>query len=61
MGFFDTEKGVEQYVKMAEGYDGAVGTDYLNTFQLEVVPIPAAVWLFGSALFGLGWMRRKQS
>ena len=23
-----------------------------------VVPIPAAVWLFGSALFGLGWFRR---
>jgi hypothetical protein len=24
------------------------------------VPVPAAVWLFGSALAGLGWMRRKQ-
>ena len=24
-----------------------------------VVPIPAAVWLFGSALGALGWMRRK--
>lgn len=24
-----------------------------------VVPIPAAVWLFGSALAGLGWLRRK--
>ncbi|MDH3339899.1 MAG: class I SAM-dependent methyltransferase [Nitrosopumilus sp.] len=23
MGFFDTEQGVEQYIKMAEGYDGA--------------------------------------
>jgi hypothetical protein len=27
--------------------------------QSSVVPIPAAVWLFGSALAGLGWMRRK--
>jgi hypothetical protein len=26
-----------------------------------VVPIPASVWLFGSALAGLGWMRRKQT
>jgi hypothetical protein len=26
----------------------------------QVVPIPASVWLFGSALGGLGWMRRKQ-
>jgi len=24
-----------------------------------LVPVPAAVWLFGSALAGLGWMRRK--
>jgi hypothetical protein len=24
-----------------------------------VVPIPAAVWLFGSALAGLGWFRRR--
>jgi hypothetical protein len=23
MGFFDTEKGVEQYIKMAEGYGDA--------------------------------------
>lgn len=27
--------------------------------EITVVPIPAAVWLFGSALAGLGWMRRK--
>ncbi|MEQ1802477.1 MAG: VPLPA-CTERM sorting domain-containing protein [Gammaproteobacteria bacterium] len=24
-----------------------------------VVPVPAAVWLFGSALGAMGWMRRK--
>lgn len=28
---------------------------------LTAVPLPAAVWLFGSALAGLGWIRRKQS
>lgn len=27
---------------------------------ISAVPVPAAVWLFGSALAGLGWMRRKQ-
>lgn len=27
----------------------------------NVVPIPAAVWLFGSALAALGWVRRKQA
>ena len=32
-----------------------------NYFVATAVPIPAAVWLFGSALAGLGWMRRKQT
>jgi hypothetical protein len=32
-----------------------------NVVVDNVVPIPAAVWLFGSALAGLGWMRRKQT
>jgi hypothetical protein len=27
--------------------------------DIGVVPIPAAVWLFGSALGVMGWMRRK--
>jgi hypothetical protein len=35
--------------------------DLSLTFDAVVVPIPAAVWLFGSALVGLGWMRRKQT
>jgi hypothetical protein len=30
-----------------------------DSITLNIVPIPAAVWLFGSALAGLGWMRRK--
>jgi len=33
----------------------------LDSIKASVVPIPAAVWLFGSALAGLGWIRRKQS
>ncbi len=32
---------------------------FTHTFT-QVVPIPAAVWLFGSALAGLGWFRRKR-
>ena len=27
--------------------------------RVTAVPVPAAVWLFGSALAGLGWMRRQ--
>jgi hypothetical protein len=31
------------------------------TSATSTVPVPAAVWLFGSALAGLGWLRRKQT
>jgi len=30
-----------------------------NVSSFTIVPVPAAVWLFGSALGLLGWMRRK--
>jgi hypothetical protein len=33
----------------------------IDNIAYTVVPIPAAVWLFGSALAGLGWLRRKQT
>jgi hypothetical protein len=33
---------------------------YANV-NINEVPIPAAVWLFGSALGGLGWMRRRKT
>lgn len=39
---------------------GAPSASSFNTFTLQqVVPVPAAVWLFGSALGLLGWMRRR--
>lgn len=34
---------------------------YLDNIQVNVVPIPPAIWLFGSALAGLGWLKRKQA
>jgi hypothetical protein len=33
----------------------------IDNLTATVVPIPAAVWLFGSALAGLGWMRQRQT
>ena len=33
---------------------------YPTTATITGVPVPAAAWLFGSALAGLGWLRRKQ-
>ncbi len=35
--------------------------DISCSFSRTVVPVPAAVWLFGSGLGILGWIRRKQS
>ncbi len=37
----------------------AVGAPGGEAMTFQVVPIPAAVWLFGSALGLLGWSRRK--
>ena len=37
------------------------GSQYvMDDFSYSVVPIPAAFWMFGSALGGLGWMRRRK-
>lgn len=33
----------------------------VQSLNVTYVPVPAAAWLFGSALMGLGWLRRKQS
>lgn len=35
MGFFDTEKGVEEYLKIAEGFDGAELIKILEKFLPE--------------------------
>ena len=37
------------------------GVILLDNIVVSAVPVPAAVWLFGSALVGLGWLRRKQT
>lgn len=35
------------------------GDDRTAEYTISAVPVPAAVWLFASALGGLGWFRRR--
>jgi hypothetical protein len=42
-------------------YSRSVSSFVSGSLSGTVVPIPAAVWLFVSALAGLGWIRRRQS
>jgi hypothetical protein len=39
---------------------GASGGSYSGVLNLTAVPVPAAVWLFGSALGGLGLLKRRR-
>jgi len=40
---------------------GSIGGSYIGTVGATEVPIPAAAWLFGSALLGLGAVRRRKN
>lgn len=40
---------------------GTASFDMSYTLTITVVPVPAAAWLFGSALGLLGWIRRKKT
>ena len=41
--------------------DSSIYALAVRSGDVAAVPVPAAVWLFGSALAGLGWMRRRKT
>jgi hypothetical protein len=49
------------FFAFGETYSETGVTFDIDDVRLTAVPVPAAVWLFGSALLGLGWQRRRQS
>jgi hypothetical protein len=49
-------------IRLEFGNSGSEGTGQeIDNIVLTTVPIPAAAWLFGTAIAGLGWIRRKQT
>jgi len=50
--------GFDQIIFDVSGTDNSFVVDNLT---INAVPVPAAVWLFGSALAAFGWMRRKKA
>lgn len=48
-----------QLTAITGGAPGSVANIFYDNVSVEVIPIPAAAWLFGSALGLLGWLRRR--
>ena len=44
---------------MLAGYDSGSGSVITKTFTLNAVPVPAAAWLFGSAIAGIVGLRKQ--
>ena len=52
------------YIELDEAFSGqfsdyAINKFRTNGFAISTVPVPAAAWLFGSALGFLAWLRRR--
>jgi len=60
---FDAVAGIDSLVlSITKSRDNPEAGQFLRmNFKYQVVPVPAAVWLFGSALGLLGWVRRRQT
>ena len=58
---FDDETVYRRVPGVAYGVHGVADTSGRGVWSVSVVPAPAAVWLFGSALGLMGWLRRRAS
>jgi len=62
MAFANLQPGGLGYYLLVGGTAGSSGGIYTGAYNLTVVPIPAAMWLFATALVGLaGIARRRRS
>jgi len=53
--FFDFQNGVQNRTNKLNGFNAWA----VHSGDFAVIPLPPAVWLFGSALGVMGWLRRK--
>jgi hypothetical protein len=44
-----------------DGFGPGGATVEIDNIEVSAIPVPAAVWLFGSGLGLLGWMRRRKT
>jgi hypothetical protein len=48
------------YVALSNAFSGDFGRNFMSMgIAVTTVPVPAAIWLFGSGLGLLGWVRRR--
>lgn len=50
-----------QFVSACGAVAGCIADLYIDDVSIEAVPVPAAVWLFGSALAALGFGTRRRA
>ena len=48
------------YIALSNAFSGDFGRNFMSMgIAVTTVPVPAAIWLFGSGLGLLGWLRRR--
>ena len=61
VGLFEQVVRINLFGENASGYHGTLGTFELTLrADVQAVPVPGAVWLFGSALAGIAGLRRRR-
>jgi hypothetical protein len=60
VGDFSVIGGSNNLVFNADGGAGSTSNYYISEANVSAIPVPAAVWLFGSGLGLLGWMRKRK-
>ena len=62
VGLFEQVVRINLFGENVSGFQGSLGSFELSLrADVQAVPVPAAVWLFGSALAGIAGLRRRKA